>query len=145
MVAKLLRGDAKGLVEAKCLGVLDAVAKARALAEADVLALPSYSEALPYAILEGAAAGLPIIATEVGMVPELRERGLQGEFVGPGEVGRLADAIVALADPARRAVIGHANQAFVAREFDTSLLPRRLTELYQRVMAGDAFVRSTDS
>jgi N-acetylglucosaminyldiphosphoundecaprenol N-acetyl-beta-D-mannosaminyltransferase len=143
LVADLLRQSPSGFLEVKYLGVLDYEAKVRALQEADVVALPSYSEALPYAILEGAAAGLPIIATEVGMVPELRAKGLRGEFIRPGDVGALAKAIVALRDHERRHADGQANRALAMREFDVSLLPERLTGVYREVMVHGAMVSAT--
>ena len=56
LVERLLREATTTAVQISYVGVLDQEAKMRELGEADVLALPSHSEALPYAVLEGAAA-----------------------------------------------------------------------------------------
>jgi glycosyltransferase involved in cell wall biosynthesis len=135
LVENLLREAGPVALEVSYIGVLDWEAKLRELRDADVLALPSYSEALPYALLEGAAAALPVVATEVGMIAELRSQGLRGEFVSPGDVDALASALVALADPVRRSADGASNLAFAEREFDVRLLPERLAALYRHIIS----------
>ncbi len=129
-----LLGNGASALQVSYVGVLDESGKLRELGKAHVLALPSYSEALPYAVLEGAAGGLPILATDVGMIPELRHRGLRGVFVRPGDLEGLTTALVALMDPIQRAADGSSNAEFAEREFDQALLPERLTSLYEHVM-----------
>jgi glycosyltransferase involved in cell wall biosynthesis len=64
---------------------------ARCLAAFDLFVLPSRKEGLPFVLLEALAAGLPIIATDVGAVREtLAEAGI---IVPPGDPARLAEAI----------------------------------------------------
>lgn len=55
--------------------------------------LPSHTEGLPNASLEAMAAGLPVVAYDVGGVPELVEDGVTGILVQPRDVQGLADAI----------------------------------------------------
>jgi glycosyltransferase involved in cell wall biosynthesis len=92
------------------LGAIDDVPSL--LASADVFALPSLYEGLCYAVIEAQAAGVPVVATPVGGVPENVVPGETGLLVPPGDSGALAQALVwmlehpaeagALADEARR-------------------------------------------
>ncbi|KKP31654.1 MAG: Glycosyl transferase group 1, partial [Candidatus Woesebacteria bacterium GW2011_GWE2_31_6] len=47
----------------------------------DIFCMPSRSEAMPYALLEAGLAGLPVIATSVGGIPEIIESGINGILV----------------------------------------------------------------
>jgi glycosyltransferase involved in cell wall biosynthesis len=58
------------------------------------LLLPSVAEGLPNALLEGMAAGLPVIATRVGGVPEIIEDGVTGVLVEPKSPNAIAEAII---------------------------------------------------
>jgi len=64
----------------------------------DIFALPSLSEGLSSAILEAMATSLPIVATEVGGIPELVKDGENGLLVAPADPSALARAIQRLAD-----------------------------------------------
>jgi glycosyltransferase involved in cell wall biosynthesis len=57
------------------------------LAEADVFLLPSRAEGMPNAVLEAMAAGLPVVATPVGALPEMLGEGLGARFVPVGDSG----------------------------------------------------------
>jgi glycosyltransferase involved in cell wall biosynthesis len=82
--------------------------RARLLEQAAVLVLPSHFEAQPMAVLEGMAAGLPIVATRVGGIPDAVGPDA-GILVEPGDVDRLAAALVtALTDDTRRIAMGAA-------------------------------------
>ncbi|MFZ5869427.1 MAG: glycosyltransferase family 4 protein [Actinomycetota bacterium] len=73
------------------------------LASLDVLVLPSDYEELGSVLTEAMAAGLPVVATRVGGIPEVVEDGVTGLLVPPGDVEALADAVEKLvADPALR-------------------------------------------
>lgn len=61
--------------------------------KSDIFILPSYSEAFPLVNLEAMASGLPIIATNVGGIPEAIESNKQGYLIEPGNVKELADKI----------------------------------------------------
>jgi glycosyltransferase involved in cell wall biosynthesis len=70
----------------------------QAFAAGRLLVVASRAESLPYIVLEAAAAGLPMVATSVGGIPEIF--GPEGPLVPPGEPHSLAKAIAAaLADP----------------------------------------------
>lgn len=67
--------------------------KARLLSQADVLLLPSYSEGLPYALLEAMAAGVVPVVTRVGAIPDVVDAGLHGLFVPVRDAGAIARAL----------------------------------------------------
>lgn len=58
--------------------------------------LPSYSEALPMAILEGMAYGLPVVSTNVGGIPAVVSEGINGYLYEPGSITDFANAIIEL-------------------------------------------------
>jgi len=58
----------------------------------DLFALSSTKEGLPFAVLEAALAGVPIVATKVGALPEMITDGEEGLLVPPGDVEALAQA-----------------------------------------------------
>jgi len=71
--------------------------KIKLLANADAFILASYSEGLPYAMLESMAAGVPVVATPVGAIPDVVVEGVHGLFVPPGDAVAIAEAIARLA------------------------------------------------
>jgi glycosyltransferase involved in cell wall biosynthesis len=86
-------------------------------AGADVVCLPSAYEGLPYAISEAMAAGLPVVATAVGGVPEMVVDGVTGILVPVGDHDRLAEALRELDDPALRDRMGRAGYRRAAALF----------------------------
>lgn len=91
--------------------------KLQVMAGADVLVLPSYSEGMPNAVLEGMAAGLPVIATAVGGVPALVIDGKTGLLIEPGHPEQLAAAMQRLIEnPAERQRLGQAGAEKIQAE-----------------------------
>jgi glycosyltransferase involved in cell wall biosynthesis len=106
---------------AECLGVMDA------------FALPSRSEGMPLSLLEAMAAGLPIVATRVGGVPEALEDGRTGLLVPPGDPEALAGALAAVAEqPARAWDLGRAAQRHVRDHFSVEAMVRQYQDMYDR-------------
>lgn len=104
------------------------------LAAADIVAHPSEFEALPTALIEAQAAARPVVATEVGGIPEVVTPGT-GVFVPVGDPAALAAALRRLAaDPWRRATLGAAARRRFETHFDAGVWARRLTDLYAAVL-----------
>ena len=66
--------------------------------DADIFCLPSISEGLPVAILEAMHAGLPVISTPVGGIPEAIQHEKTGILVPPGDPEKLCESILRLAN-----------------------------------------------
>lgn len=82
------------------------------MAAADAFVLGSAHEGLPVAIMEAFAAGLPVVATRVGGVPQQVREGVEGDLVPPGDPQALANALGRLVvDPGLRAQMGAASLA----------------------------------
>ncbi|MDD5750774.1 MAG: glycosyltransferase family 4 protein [Candidatus Pacebacteria bacterium] len=96
---------------------------ARYLAAFDIFVLPSIKEGLPYAVLEAMAAGLPIVATYVGGVPELIENDKSGLLVEPRNPAALARALgQLLGNPAQQKNLAHAARQRVEKLSLTQML-----------------------
>lgn len=79
--------------------------------QADIFALPSHGDCFPQAVAEAMASGLPVVATDVGAIPEMVQEGRTGYLVPPGDPRRLAQALSDLVgSPSRRAAMGRAGQ-----------------------------------
>lgn len=84
------------------LGSLEGNEKARAYVSASLIVVPSWTEGFPLVIPEAMAAGLPIIATAVGAIPDFVADGQDGFLVPPRNPTVLAERIIQLAEDADR-------------------------------------------
>ncbi|MBD3347910.1 MAG: glycosyltransferase [Candidatus Eisenbacteria bacterium] len=85
----------------------------------DVFVMPSMSEGLPNAVMEAMAAGLPVVATDVGGVSELVVDGRTGRLVAPDDENELAEAVTSLLEaPGRAAEMGAAGHERVKAGYD---------------------------
>ena len=75
------------------LGAVSLEKRVEFFRRADIFVLPTYAEAMPMSIIEAMAAGLPVISTNVGGIPEMIEHEVDGLLVVPGDVAELADKI----------------------------------------------------
>jgi glycosyltransferase involved in cell wall biosynthesis len=117
------------------LGVVKGSAKDRALAEAGFFCLPSYAEGLPMAMLEAMAAGLPVIVTQVGAIPEVITDGVEGFLIKPGDVEALADRIIRLTqDAALRKQMGQAARSKVIAEYSLDKMAERISRVYRQAL-----------
>ena len=106
------------------------------LADSHVAVLPSYGEGLPKTLLEAAACGRPIVATDVSGCREVVRHGDNGLLVPARDAGALANAIMALAgDPARRAAMGAAGRRRAETEFAAERINEETLRVYERALA----------
>lgn len=100
----------------------------------DVFVLPSLVEGLPLALLEAMSAGVPVIATRVGGVPEAVVCETNGLLVEPGAAEPLADAIERLADsPDLRRTLGERARETVSEHFTERQYLTALSSLYKEL------------
>ena len=107
-----------------------------ALAHGYCVVVPSRAESLPYVVLEAASAGAPLIATNVGGLPEI-VAGTDTRLIPPGDPGALAAAMLAvLDDPLAAQHRAHRLRAAVARRFSASAMARAIVEFYSELRHG---------
>lgn len=104
--------------------------------ESDIFCLPTYADCLPVALSEAGAAGLPLVATDVGAIREIVETGVTGALVPAGDVRVLRAALEPLIRNAelRLAQGGRAAER-VGRDFDARRNAQRLLDLLKREVA----------
>lgn len=125
-----------GLVSVGLVGPVRGPDKLALLRWADVLALPSYAEGLPYALLESMAAGVPAIVTRVGAIPDVVADRVNGLLVEPRSAEAIAAAIGALADDrAALARMSAACRATVTARYSIHRLAAQLGVVYAALSA----------
>jgi sugar transferase (PEP-CTERM/EpsH1 system associated) len=101
----------------------------------DCFVLPSLAEGISNTILEAMAAGLPVIATDVGGNAELIEAGRTGELVAPADPDALAHRILAYGrDRESARAAGRAGRARIERQFGLDAMVQRYQALYDRLL-----------
>ena len=106
------------------------------MAHADLLVLPSLYEELGTVLLEAMQAGLPIVASKTGGIPDVIEDGVNGVLVAPGEPEALARAIDRLlADPGLTCRLSEGARER-GKDYDWEVLAGRVLAVYRGVTAG---------
>jgi glycosyltransferase involved in cell wall biosynthesis len=120
------------------LGSLEGPAVARAYADADLLVVPSWTEAFPLVIPEGMAAGLPIVASAVGAIPDFVHDGEEGLLFPARDSAALAERIVRLLrdEPLRRRIAAHVRERAV-REFAVECGARRVARVIRGLLEAE--------
>lgn len=110
----------------------------RLMVGSDLFVLPSRQEGMPVALMEAMSVGLPVVATEVGGVPDVVTDGREGLLVEVGTPRAMADAIGRLAsDAALRARMGMAGRTR-SRAFDIASAARQIEDRYAELLAARA-------
>jgi glycosyltransferase involved in cell wall biosynthesis len=106
--------------------------KGRLLLDSDIFVLPSYhGEGCPIALLEAMGAGLAVITTPIGGVPDIIQDGLNGLLIPPKNVDAIEAALRRLIDdPGLRARIARYNREDAVANYEARAVARRLEEHY---------------
>ncbi len=100
-----------------------------------IVCLPSYREGLPKALLEAAAAGRPVVTTDVPGCREVVQEGVNGYLVLARDPAALADALARLIDhPERCEELGARGRLLVEQEFSVTRVVEETLRLYQRLL-----------
>ncbi|MEV4457626.1 glycosyltransferase [Microbispora sp. NPDC049633] len=108
----------------------------RLIAAADLLALSSTYEGLPVVVMEALAAGVPVVSTDVGGVPDLVETGRNGMLTLPGSADSLAEGILRAMQPETLARL-RAGARDSAGRLDIAVAAEWFNTLYGEVCAGN--------
>jgi glycosyltransferase involved in cell wall biosynthesis len=135
----------KGLqAKAQSLDISDRVTFTGEVAEArlwmsalDIFCFLSEDEGLPNAVMEAAAAGVPVVAWRTPFLEELLDEGRSAVLVAPGNLQALEEALVSLIhDPAARDRLGRRGRSHVLGNFGVRRFVEAMTSAYETVLAG---------
>jgi N-acetyl-alpha-D-glucosaminyl L-malate synthase BshA len=105
------------------------------LSISDILLLPSELESFGLVALEAMACEVPVIATQVGGIPEVVQHGVDGFLYGVGEVSSMADGcLTILNDPQLRSNLGRAAREHATRDFCASKIVLQYEDLYHQTI-----------
>ncbi len=139
----VLAGDGPDLggfeKQVNALGLADRVsfpgrmAARQALARGRLLVMPSRAESFPYVVLEACAAGKPLLASDVGGIPEVLDK---AQLVPPGDARVLAARLMSvLADPAGMAQTAVLTRETIRQKFTADAMVDDILSFYRRVLA----------
>lgn len=108
----------------------------RQLMNSDLLSIPSVSEGLGVANMEGLAVGIPVVSTRVGGIPEVLGNGAYGWLAEPGNPGSLASCIeICLNSPEERNRKVRAGREFVEKQFSHTVMLDNFLTILEEVKA----------
>ncbi len=111
------------------------------LAGAHVVALPSREDNCPMVVLEAMAAGVPVVAANVGGVPDLIEANVTGFLCDPDSADSMRQAVASvLEDPEAAQVIAQRAKHYALVHFHPHAIAQKHVEIYHEVLAGVAKV-----
>lgn len=129
---QVLESQAKGLTNVSFEGKQNNMGDW--FAAADLQVHPSYTEGLGSVILEGMGAGLPVIGTNAGGIPDIIDHNSNGLLVTPGNPQQLADAIMHIAqdEELRQEFIAQGQEKL--KLFDISYTANQYVDVYEKVL-----------
>ena len=105
--------------------------------DSDIMMMPSNLESFGVAALEATARGVPVIATDVGGIPEIIRNNVNGLLIASGDSQAAKDAILTLAaDPELRSRMGAAGRKLAREMYDFQHCLDKMEQLYRRAVTG---------
>lgn len=103
----------------------------------DIVAIPSFHEAIPQSGLQALAMGVPVVASDVGGIPSIIKHGETGRLVPPRDAAALAAAIrETLEQKARTQAMCSAGRQLVANHHSLAVMLDRLEAIYRQHLGG---------
>lgn len=128
---------AKDLPGIELLGFLGRDELAAEMGGSTLLALPTFEDNCPMVVLEAMAAGIPVVASRVGGVPDLVNHEVDGLLFDPSSPRDVNQCVRRmLDDPAMRAKMGAAGRTKAQNEYHPKVIAGRHLEIYREVIAG---------
>jgi glycosyltransferase involved in cell wall biosynthesis len=115
---------------------------AQLMVAADVFALPSKMESFGLALLEASAAGVPVVCSNAGGVPEVFQDGFNALLYPPGDDNAMAKAIICLIQDRKLAKTISANVVGTASRFTWEMAAERTLRVYEEVLQANVSSRS---
>ncbi len=107
---------------------------AQLMAAADVFVLPSKGESFGLSLLEASAAGVPVVCSNAGGVPEIFQDGFNALLYPPGDDNAMAKAIICLVQDKELAKKISANAVETASKFTWEMTAERTLQVYEEVL-----------
>jgi hypothetical protein len=107
---------------------------------ADVVVLPAEMEAMPMCLIEAAAHGRPVVASNVGGIPEIVSNGNTGFLIPPEDAKALRGALRRLTDRSVRMAMGRRAQALWTERFTPQRMAEGLATVYREALGRPAAV-----
>jgi len=121
----------------------------RLLASADAFLLSSISEGIPLTLIEAMGAGVPIVSTDVGGIPEVIEHGVSGLLASAGDTETLATHLKSLwQNPEQRSQLAENGCKRAVERFSLEQMHRQYVDVYEQVLGRTTpsrFVAATES
>ncbi|MFA4911536.1 MAG: glycosyltransferase family 4 protein, partial [Desulfobacteria bacterium] len=104
----------------------------------DIFVLPSLNEGMGRVLVEAMAMGKPIVASDIGGIPDLVKDGANGILFPPRDVDAMAKGILKLLlDRELRRKMGNEGKKLAYPAYDTSVMVRKIEGLYEKLLRGE--------
>ena len=101
---------------------------------ADIFVLPSLEDNLPNTMLEAMSCGTPVVAFDVGGIPDAVKSGKTGQLVPLGDVREMGKAILSLiSNPEKRIVMGKISRRMAEEKYSLKIQANRYLDLYEEL------------
>jgi glycosyltransferase involved in cell wall biosynthesis len=115
-------------------GWIGADQREQLLSRATLFVLPSYAEGLPMSLLEAMAAGLPVVTSNVGGIPDVVTDGVEGLVIEPGDVTALAKAMISiLTNEEWRNQLAKAAREKIERDLSIDMAIKKIESVYREL------------